>query len=71
VALNGGASWRRLLAEVEVAVRLAHPPQEGSPEVFHGIFVENKGHRGHEKPIPSGDVNIAIENCHRNSGFTH
>lgn len=28
VALNGGASWRRLLAEVEVAVRLAHPPEE-------------------------------------------
>ena len=23
--------------------------------------MENKGHRGHEKPIPSGDVNIAIE----------
>ncbi|CAE7572035.1 GIP, partial [Symbiodinium sp. CCMP2456] len=28
VALNGGAAWRRLLAELEVAVRLAHPPEE-------------------------------------------
>jgi len=22
-------------------------------------------------PLPSGYVKIAIENCHRNSGFTH
>lgn len=28
VPLNGGAAWQRLLAEIEVAMRLAHPPQE-------------------------------------------
>jgi len=28
VPLNGGAAWQRLLAEVEVAMRLAHPSQE-------------------------------------------
>ncbi|CAE8599542.1 unnamed protein product, partial [Polarella glacialis] len=28
VPLNGGAAWQRLLAEVEVAMRLAHPPPE-------------------------------------------
>ena len=36
VALNGGASWRRLLAEVEVAVRLAHPPEVPSEGVTCG-----------------------------------
>lgn len=28
VALNGGAAWQRLLVEIEVAMRLAFPPQE-------------------------------------------
>lgn len=28
VPLNGGAAWTRLLAEIEVAMRLAHPPQK-------------------------------------------
>lgn len=28
VPLNGGAAWQRLLCEVEVAMRLAHPAQE-------------------------------------------
>jgi len=28
VPLNGGAAWQRLLAEIDVAMRLAHPPQE-------------------------------------------
>merc|ERR1719198_1653541 len=28
VPLNGGAAWQRLLAEIEVAMRLAHPPAE-------------------------------------------
>ena len=31
------------------------------------IGLENRG----EKPIPSGYVKKAIENGHRNSGFTH
>jgi len=28
VPLNGGAAWQRLLAEIEVAMRLSHPPPE-------------------------------------------
>mmetsp|Transcript_18833 Transcript_18833/g.53958 ORF Transcript_18833/g.53958 Transcript_18833/m.53958 type:complete len:477 (-) Transcript_18833:119-1549(-) len=28
VPLNGGAAWQRLLSEIEVAMRLAHPPQK-------------------------------------------
>lgn len=28
IPLNGGAAWQRLLSEIEVAMRLAHPPQD-------------------------------------------
>jgi hypothetical protein len=35
VPLNGGAAWKRLLEEVEVAMRLAHPP----PEELAGLML--------------------------------
>jgi len=63
----GGACWQRWRWRCAWHI---HPRRGASGAVFHGIFVENKGHRGHEKPIPSGDVNIAIEIAIY-SGFTH
>mmetsp|Transcript_14267 Transcript_14267/g.31632 ORF Transcript_14267/g.31632 Transcript_14267/m.31632 type:complete len:770 (-) Transcript_14267:105-2414(-) len=50
VALNGGASWRRLLAEVEVAVRLAHPPQESLKNfAVAAICAGGTGMHGHQR----------------------
>jgi len=50
VALNGGASWRRLLAEVEVAVRLAHPPEESVKNfAAAAICAGGTGVHGHQR----------------------
>lgn len=50
VALNGGASWRRLLAEVEVAVRLASPPQEAMKNIaLSAICAGGTGVHGHQR----------------------
>lgn len=50
VALNGGASWRRLLAEVEVAVRLAHPPEDSIKNIaVAAICAGGTGVHGHQR----------------------
>jgi len=46
--LNGGAAWQRLLAEVEVAMRLAHPPaEELSALMLNAIRAGGTGVHGH------------------------
>lgn len=50
VALNGGAAWRRLLAELEVAVRLAHPPEESIKSIAQAaICAGGTGVHGHQR----------------------
>ena len=50
VALNGGASWKRLLAEVEVAVRLAQVPQEAMKNIaLAAICAGGTGVHGHQR----------------------
>eukprot|EP00931_Biecheleriopsis_adriatica_P063933 TRINITY_DN3880_c0_g1_i1.p1 TRINITY_DN3880_c0_g1~~TRINITY_DN3880_c0_g1_i1.p1 ORF type:complete len:876 (-),score=197.09 TRINITY_DN3880_c0_g1_i1:78-2705(-) len=49
VPLNGGAAWRRVLAEVEVAMRLAHPPAEALKEILaSAISCGGTGVHGHK-----------------------
>merc|ERR1719362_95334 len=46
--LNGGAAWQRLLAEIEVAMRLAHPPaEELSALMLNAIRADGTGVHGH------------------------
>lgn len=50
VQLNGGAAWQRLLAEIEVSMRLAHPP----PEELQGLMLASiraggTGVHGHQR----------------------
>jgi len=48
--LNGGAAWQRLLSEIEVAMRLAHPPSEelaGLP--LAAIQAGGTGVHGHQR----------------------
>merc|ERR1719362_2784697 len=46
--LNGGAAWQRVLAEVEVAMRLAHPPaEELSALMLNAIRAGGTGVHGH------------------------
>lgn len=46
--LNGGAAWQRLLAEIEVAMRLAHPPaEELSALMLNAIRSGGTGVHGH------------------------
>jgi len=48
--LNGGAAWQRLLSEIEVAMRLAHPPAEelsGLP--LAAIQAGGTGVHGHQR----------------------
>lgn len=50
VPLNGGAAWQRLMEEVEVAMRLAHPP----PEELAGLMLAavqagGTGIHGHQR----------------------
>jgi len=48
--LNGGAAWDRLLAEVEVAMRLAHPPaEELSALMLNAIRAGGTGVHGHAR----------------------
>eukprot|EP00931_Biecheleriopsis_adriatica_P063935 TRINITY_DN3880_c0_g2_i1.p1 TRINITY_DN3880_c0_g2~~TRINITY_DN3880_c0_g2_i1.p1 ORF type:complete len:846 (-),score=207.21 TRINITY_DN3880_c0_g2_i1:69-2606(-) len=48
--LNGGAAWRRLLAEVEVAMRLAHPPAEALQEIMAAAMnCGGTGVHGHQR----------------------
>lgn len=49
-ALNGGAAWRRLLAEVEVAMRLASPPQEELDRLLKAaVAAGGTGVHGHQR----------------------
>lgn len=48
--LNGGAAWHRLLAEVDVAMRLARPPQEKLEQLcFAAIRCGGTGVHGHQR----------------------
>lgn len=50
VPLNGGAAWQRLLAEVEVAMRLAHPPKEELANITQAaIAAGGTGVHGHQR----------------------
>ncbi|CAJ1389119.1 unnamed protein product [Effrenium voratum] len=50
VALNGGAAWRRLLAEIEVAMRLARPPEESIKNIsLAAICAGGTGVHGHQR----------------------
>lgn len=50
VSLNGGAAWQRLLAEVEVAMRLSHPPpEELAGLMLAAIRVGGTGVHGHQR----------------------
>jgi len=46
--LNGGAAWQRLLSEIEVAMRLAHPPaEELTGLMLNSIRAGGTGVHGH------------------------
>jgi len=50
VALNGGAAWQRLLAEIEVAMRLSHPPpDELSALMLNAVRAGGTGVHGHQR----------------------
>lgn len=50
VPLNGGAAWQRLLAEVEVAMRLSHPPKEElSALMLNAVRAGGTGIHGHQR----------------------
>jgi len=50
VSLNGGAAWQRLLAEVEVAMRLSYPPpEELAGLMLAAIRVGGTGVHGHQR----------------------
>lgn len=50
VPLNGGAAWQRLLAEIEVAMRLAHPPpEELAGLMIAGVRAGGTGVHGHQR----------------------
>eukprot|EP00930_Biecheleria_cincta_P055625 TRINITY_DN41930_c0_g1_i1.p1 TRINITY_DN41930_c0_g1~~TRINITY_DN41930_c0_g1_i1.p1 ORF type:complete len:914 (-),score=247.43 TRINITY_DN41930_c0_g1_i1:57-2798(-) len=50
VPLNGGAAWQRLLAEVEVAMRLAHPPKEELANITQAAMsAGGTGVHGHQR----------------------
>lgn len=48
--INGGAAWQRLLAEIEVAMRLAHPPaEELSNLMLNAVRAGGTGVHGHQR----------------------
>jgi len=48
--LNGGAAWQRLLSEIEVAMRLAHPPpEELTGLMLNAIRAGGTGIHGHAR----------------------
>jgi hypothetical protein len=48
--LNGGAAWTRLLAEIEVAMRLTHPNQEELERLaYYAIRCGGTGVHGHQR----------------------
>eukprot|EP00933_Yihiella_yeosuensis_P037033 TRINITY_DN30873_c0_g1_i1.p1 TRINITY_DN30873_c0_g1~~TRINITY_DN30873_c0_g1_i1.p1 ORF type:complete len:865 (+),score=214.80 TRINITY_DN30873_c0_g1_i1:68-2662(+) len=50
VSLNGGAAWQRLLAEVEVSMRLAHPPPEELKDIMNAaVRAGGTGVHGHTR----------------------
>jgi len=50
VPLNGGAAWHRLLMEIEVAVRLAHPrPEELAALTVAAVQAGGTGVHGHQR----------------------
>mmetsp|Transcript_101127 Transcript_101127/g.286646 ORF Transcript_101127/g.286646 Transcript_101127/m.286646 type:complete len:810 (+) Transcript_101127:60-2489(+) len=50
MALNGGAAWARLLAEIEVAMRLSHPPpEELAGLMLAAIRLGGTGVHGHQR----------------------
>jgi len=50
VPLNGGAQWQRVLAEVEVAMRLAHPPAEELANLaMSAVRAGGTGVHGHQR----------------------
>eukprot|EP00929_Paragymnodinium_shiwhaense_P011635 TRINITY_DN11763_c0_g1_i2.p1 TRINITY_DN11763_c0_g1~~TRINITY_DN11763_c0_g1_i2.p1 ORF type:complete len:848 (-),score=220.53 TRINITY_DN11763_c0_g1_i2:324-2867(-) len=49
-ALNGGAAWQRMLAEIDVAMHLAHPPAEALEGlVLSGMRCAGTGVHGHQR----------------------
>mmetsp|Transcript_86476 Transcript_86476/g.253078 ORF Transcript_86476/g.253078 Transcript_86476/m.253078 type:complete len:599 (-) Transcript_86476:184-1980(-) len=50
VPLNGGAAWQRLLAEIEVAMRLSHPPpDELAGLMLNAVRAGGTGVHGHQR----------------------
>jgi len=50
VPLNGGAAWQRLLAEIEVAMRLSHPPpDELAALMLNAVRAGGTGVHGHQR----------------------
>jgi len=48
--INGGAAWQRLLAEIEVAMRLAHPPAEELANLMlNAVRAGGTGVHGHQR----------------------